>query len=63
MTDKELYNCEVAPIPQDIVDERVKALDEHLKLLMSQSWKTRDNHMVSKILNAKEFWYHRGELQ
>ncbi len=54
---KYLYgDVEVPIIPQEIIDERVKLLSEHLEKLLNHSFHIRDTQRCTDIFKAIAFW-------
>ena len=61
LTDLELYGTTDVPvIPPCILHERIRILDNHLGVYVhmkdtAENYEVR-NHMINKILAAKDFW-------
>jgi len=58
MKDDYLYSKNVVPppIPQDVIDQRLMLLRNHLELLLNHSWHMRDSERCNDVLKAIEFW-------
>ncbi len=52
-----LYNTQLIPeIPQDVIDGRLRLLDEHLTILLDVEMMKRDDKRVAAVLKAVSFW-------
>jgi len=52
-----LYNTQLIPeIPQDVIDGRLRLLDEHLSILLDVEMMKRDDKRVAAVLKAVSFW-------
>ncbi len=57
ISNKYLYgDADVSNIPQDIIDERVTALNVESKKLLDQHYLERDSERLNTILRAIDFW-------
>ena len=58
-----LYGAvEFEPIPPHFVDERLRALNNRLTILLGENWWSRDAENVNEILKAIAFWEEFKEL-
>ena len=52
-----LYNTQLIPeIPQDVIDGRLRLLDEHLSILLDVDMMKRDDKRVAAVLKAVSYW-------
>jgi hypothetical protein len=55
-----LYGIERLPsnaqIPKEVIDERIKLLNENLTEILASDWSTRDFNRVNDIAKAIIFW-------
>ena len=51
-----LYGCEVTPIPAELIEERLEALEINLAEVLSHHYSERDEEKKNYILKARKFW-------
>ena len=47
---------DVPEIPQEVIDERIKLLNENLAKLLAVAWYKRDGARCNAIYKAIQFW-------
>jgi len=52
---------EIAPVPHGVIDERITALQKHLKILMDVEMMERDNNRINAVSKAISFWNKLGK--
>lgn len=63
-TNKYLYgDAIITPIPKDIVDERVTALNKTLKMLLNEPMTERDEERIRRAWEAIDFWEKLGKKE
>jgi hypothetical protein len=57
LTNEYLYaTSDVPQIPQEVIDERIRLLNENLERLLEVHWLRRDSARVNAVLKAINFW-------
>jgi hypothetical protein len=47
---------DVRPIPEEIANQRIKLLQEHLEVLVETAYTDRDNIRVNDVIKAIKYW-------
>jgi hypothetical protein len=47
---------DVEPIPEEIANQRIKLLQEHLEVLVETEYTDRDNIRVNDVIKAIKYW-------
>jgi hypothetical protein len=48
--------ADVKPIPEEIANQRIKLLQEHLEVLVETAYTDRDNIRVNDVIKAIKYW-------
>jgi len=63
-TNEYLYGSKsvLTPIPDEIIKERIKVLNKHLKTLLNEPYEIRDSVRVKDVKDGISFWEKINEM-